>query len=204
MPKRDHAYMEEQRTAIARAALNVLLKKGVYATSLRDICKAAGVSVGALYTHFKTKEEAIVAACALDRADQDDVELVPDWQSYVDVLVSEFPSRRADRSRRRFRLSLQFVAELSMMEVSPVGLSAIYLHFRGGLTSNLAQLHRLGEITLPLGLERTAEIHMQLTGGANYQIAADPEIDEHFVIDAFVTALAVTAGRKPLPAVDGK
>ena len=48
MPKRDAAYMRAQREMIARAALQVLLEKGVYDTSLRDICKAAGVSMGAI------------------------------------------------------------------------------------------------------------------------------------------------------------
>ena len=62
MPKRDDIYMGEQRTAIARAALKVLLEKGVYATSLRDICMEAGISIGALYTHFANKSEAITCA----------------------------------------------------------------------------------------------------------------------------------------------
>jgi len=66
MPKREETYMQAQRDAIARATLTVLLDKGLYATSLRDICRAAGISIGALYIHFRTKEEAVVAACALD------------------------------------------------------------------------------------------------------------------------------------------
>ncbi|HJP69448.1 MAG TPA: helix-turn-helix domain-containing protein [Sphingomicrobium sp.] len=187
--------MEEQRTAIARAALNVLLDKGVYETSLREICKEAGVSVGALYTHFATKEEAIVAACALDRVEQHDTPLAANWDAYVGDLSSEFSLRREDRRARRFRLSLQFVAELAMMDTSPPGLSAIYHQFRGLISRNLANLHELGEISLPLGLATTTEIHMELSAGSQYQIAADPELDPKIVADAFSKALAVTAGR---------
>lgn len=196
MPKRDKAYMEEQRTAIARAALNVLLEKGVYATSLRDICRAAGVSIGALYTHFATKEEAIVAACALDRVEQhQDLPQLSDWAAYVAEMTADLPMRGQDRRSRRFRLSLQFVAELAMMDSSPHGLTAIYVQFRNSVAWNLKHLHESGEISLPLGLATTTEIHMQLSAGSQYQIASDPELGLNLVADALAKALAVTAGR---------
>lgn len=196
MPKRDQAYMDEQRTAIARAALSVLLEKGVYATSLRDICRAAGVSIGALYTHFATKEEAIVAACALDMAEQREAPPASNWDSYVADMIESLPVRGQGRTARRFRLSLQFVAELAMMETSPPGLTAIYLQYREILSRNLKHLHESGEIGLPLGLATTTEIHMQLNAGVNYQIAADPELDANIAKEAFATALALTAGRR--------
>ena len=43
MPKRDEAYMEGQRELIERAALECLLDKGVYDTTLRDVCERVRV-----------------------------------------------------------------------------------------------------------------------------------------------------------------
>ncbi len=44
------------------AALRLIRAKGFEATTVDDLCKAAGVTKGAFFHHFKTKEDAIVAA----------------------------------------------------------------------------------------------------------------------------------------------
>jgi len=195
MPKRDASYMLAQRDAIARAALSVLIEKGVYATSQRDICKAAGISNGALYTHFASTEEVIVAACAIDHHDAAARDPTRSWADYLAVYADTSTRRCGGQEAKRFRLSLQFVAELSQMERRPEGLSAIYAFYRSNLTSNLAALKEAGEVSLPFGLEKTTEIHMQLFSGAAYQRAADPELDVEVMTEALHLALAVTAGR---------
>lgn len=43
--------------AILNAALALMRKKGFDAVTVRDICKAAGITTGAFYHHFKSKEE---------------------------------------------------------------------------------------------------------------------------------------------------
>lgn len=45
------------KARIERAALGLFVEKGVEAATTRDISAAAGVSEGALYRHFKGKEE---------------------------------------------------------------------------------------------------------------------------------------------------
>lgn len=42
---------------ILRAALELFTEKGIHATTTKDIAKRAGVSEGALYRHFKSKQE---------------------------------------------------------------------------------------------------------------------------------------------------
>jgi AcrR family transcriptional regulator len=185
--------MDAQREAIARAALDVLLEKGVYKTSLRDICRAAKISIGALYTHFKTTEEAIVAACALDHVERESAPPASTWDDYVGSFEVGF--QQGGRDSRRFRLSLQFVAELSQMDRNPEGLGAIYHIYRASIARSLRRLHEAGEITLPLGLEMTVELHMQLAAGSEYQLASDRDLASEGVLNAFHTGLAMTAGR---------
>ncbi|HEX4199042.1 MAG TPA: helix-turn-helix domain-containing protein [Caulobacteraceae bacterium] len=194
MPKRDDAYMRAQRDLIARAALRVLLEKGVYATSLRDICASAGVSIGSLYTHFTTKEDAITAACALDYLDHEGAPPAPDWTAYLDGLRQELHQLYNPTRQKRYRLSLQFVAELMMMERPPEGLAQIYFIYRSSIASSLAQLRDKGEIGLPLGLEVTADIHMQMIAGAVYRSAADRDCPLDQIDHALATGLALTAG----------
>ena len=195
MPKRDEAYMEAQRLMIAQAALEVLLDKGVYATSLRDICKAAGISIGALYTHFRTKEEAIVAACALDHIKTTKERRSESWADYIENFHNSGSGARGDgRENKRFRLSLQFVAELTQFDHNPEGLSTIYQIYRGAVAANLKHLHDKGIITMPLGLAQTTELHMQLIAGYSYQLAADRDLEIQPVDEALRVGLALTAG----------
>ena len=43
--------------AILRAALELFTEKGIHATTTKDIARRAGVSEGALYRHFQSKQE---------------------------------------------------------------------------------------------------------------------------------------------------
>ena len=47
---------EETRTHILQAALSLFSKNGYDATSVAEICRAAGVSKGAFYHHFASKQ----------------------------------------------------------------------------------------------------------------------------------------------------
>ncbi|MFY9529023.1 MAG: TetR/AcrR family transcriptional regulator [Candidatus Acidiferrales bacterium] len=50
------------KTNLLDAALSVIRAKGYSATTVDDICQAAGVTKGAFFHHFKSKEELAVAA----------------------------------------------------------------------------------------------------------------------------------------------
>jgi len=50
------------RTRLLQAARDIVRQKGFAATSVDDLCQAAGVTKGAFFHHFKTKESLGVAA----------------------------------------------------------------------------------------------------------------------------------------------
>ena len=47
----------ETKERIERAALTLFVKRGIAETSIRQIAKAAKVSLGAMYNHYKSKDE---------------------------------------------------------------------------------------------------------------------------------------------------
>lgn len=71
--------MQAQRDNIARAALDVLIEKGYHETTLRDICRAAGVSNGALYSYFPTRDSVIIAACLIDHVRARELPVPTTW-----------------------------------------------------------------------------------------------------------------------------
>lgn len=56
MPKLSQAVIEEKKVVIEDAAKELFIKQGFHATSMRDIAKSAGVSLGNLYNYYQTKE----------------------------------------------------------------------------------------------------------------------------------------------------
>ena len=60
MPKRDDEYMAQRREKILDAAVTCMTRTGLTGLSTTAICEAADISMGALYTHFATKDEILV------------------------------------------------------------------------------------------------------------------------------------------------
>jgi Transcriptional regulator len=56
MPKLSEKVIAEKRSVIATAAKDLFIKQGFHATSMRDIARSAGVSLGNLYNYFETKD----------------------------------------------------------------------------------------------------------------------------------------------------
>jgi TetR/AcrR family transcriptional repressor of nem operon len=58
------AQRKDAKAKLLDAALSVIRSKGLAATSVDDICRAAGVTKGAFFHHFPSKEALAVAAAA--------------------------------------------------------------------------------------------------------------------------------------------
>ena len=56
MPKLSAAAIQGRKDIIEDAARELFIKQGFHATSMRDICKRAEVSLGNLYNYYETKD----------------------------------------------------------------------------------------------------------------------------------------------------
>ncbi len=56
MPRSSYEKSEETRARIVDAAYRLFMERGYSGSSMRDIGRSAGVTVGAIYNHFPTKE----------------------------------------------------------------------------------------------------------------------------------------------------
>lgn len=61
-PTKQQPERGEARSRLLEAARDTIRRKGFAATSIDDLCAAAGVTKGAFFHHFKSKEELGVAA----------------------------------------------------------------------------------------------------------------------------------------------
>jgi len=65
MPRVSAAHEEEVRGRIVGASLRVFADKGFHRATMQDIVRESGLSVGAIYTYFKSKDELFLASCDL-------------------------------------------------------------------------------------------------------------------------------------------
>ena len=86
MPKVTEEHRQARREQILEAALNCFIKNGFHRTTMKDICREAGLSAGAVYLHFSSKEDIIEAS----------------WKSiyearaaYIDTVKQTSPALRA-------------------------------------------------------------------------------------------------------------
>jgi AcrR family transcriptional regulator len=194
MPKRDALYMENQREMIARAALECIVESGLAGATTRDVCVRAGVSRGALYTHFKTREELILTAAELEPAPSYDP--MDNWAEYEGWFRAMIERTATDDRNRALTLSAyELLAEMRRSDRHLPGVDANWDRSYNFLRLSLGAIHARGEIALPLGIEPTIQLHVQIYRGANHMLMGDRRLDVGQVCDGVATALAFTAGR---------
>jgi AcrR family transcriptional regulator len=106
MPRVSAQHEQEVRDRIVRAAIGVFAQHGFHRATMQDIVRASGLSVGAIYTYYKSKSDLILAGCDLI-TDQELGELrdrlatVTDYRERIAVALGfffdQFEEQRAGR-----------------------------------------------------------------------------------------------------------
>ncbi|MFD4599211.1 TetR/AcrR family transcriptional regulator [Streptomyces sp. NPDC058464] len=75
MPKVTQQYMDARREQILDAARRCFLRDGFHSTSMQDLFAESGLSAGAVYRHFTSKDEMILAIAEENMRDVLDITL---------------------------------------------------------------------------------------------------------------------------------
>src|SRR3569833_792948 len=67
MPRVSDDHLERRRQQILDAARRCFLRKGFHLTSMQDVFAESGLSAGAVYRYFKSKNEIITAIATVKR-----------------------------------------------------------------------------------------------------------------------------------------
>jgi AcrR family transcriptional regulator len=70
MPRVSEEYVKDKKRQVLDAAASSFAKKGFHAATVDDICREAGLSKGAVYGYFSSKED-IVAALKVESVQRD-------------------------------------------------------------------------------------------------------------------------------------
>lgn len=92
------------RARLLEAATDIIRRKGFSATSVDDLCKAAGVTKGAYFHHFRSKEELGVAAAR-------------HWTEFTDAVFESASYRQAPDPLSRILGYLELRKSLAVGEI---------------------------------------------------------------------------------------
>lgn len=187
-----HQTPEVRREQILKAAQSCFGKTGFHKTKMDDIVLASGLSKGALYWHFKSKDEIFLALF-----DQFDREIFAAWDD-----LSSGPALETLRIESEIvlnaligdRLLVEMWSEFLKHPLARDRFAAIYDHSRERLAGTIERGIERGEIA-PCEARHAAAMLTAVIEGLLLQALADPSFDP---LEAWPTTWQIlSAGMTP-------
>lgn len=155
MPKISERRRAEVRNRILDSARHLVARRGVQGTSMNALVKASGLSKGAIYGHFPSKADLVVAL--QDRLVESRIEeIVPegpgDASAHVRLrkLVGALVERSTAPDRERARLDLQFTSSALQSSKLRAQVDARYARVHRRFRELVSEGQRSGEFRAAL------------------------------------------------------
>jgi AcrR family transcriptional regulator len=170
VPKISLAHEQQRRAQILAAATACFARQGYHATSMDDVVRESGLSVGAIYSYFPSKEE-LFLALSDDRAQQ--------TLEYLNDLFSQ-PGSMADKSREAVeyffnmlsddqaplaRMHVEFLSEALKSDRFKARQEQRYASIRKFFLTVLSEAQKRGEVRHDVDIPAAAELMMSLNEG---------------------------------------
>ncbi|HLN64664.1 MAG TPA: TetR/AcrR family transcriptional regulator [Symbiobacteriaceae bacterium] len=175
MPKVSESHKENRREQILEAAGRCFSRKGYMATSMQEIFREAGLSAGAVYSYFKSKQELYLALMdqnlELDlRRYRAVVEEAAEPWAKLQALISFYMADFADAAQTEF-------FRLYFMEFLPSSFATPEL--AEALRARMDRLHQLLKQVLQEGVDQGAFRTLDCDAVASLILAAGDGVRLH-------------------------
>jgi AcrR family transcriptional regulator len=188
MPKVLPEYLEQRRKQILESAAACFYEKGFHQTSMQDICDEAGLSPGAVYRYFRSKDDIIAAIC--DEAHRQDLLLIEAITAGGNTLAAIEQLGLAflnDLSEQDVRAHVDMIAEAPhsphVRSTARRGSDAIHDAFAGFVAAAQAR----GEVNPNLDPQGAAQVMCALYYGFVAERQIDPAADGARFFNAVMT-----------------
>lgn len=184
MPRLDEATQAARRDNILDAAETCFVRDGFHRTSMHDICREAGVSPGALYIYFTSKEALIAGLCAREQmelaADLDAVEEAPDLLAAMRSLADAHCLQSHAKCRLRIDMTAEALRNPAIAEIV-TSIDAFVLERFEALLTRARDAGRIAP-TVPIPV--LARLLALIGDGLLLQSALDESFDREAVLPA--------------------
>ncbi len=176
------AHVEARRNQIIDAARACFLQRGFHATKIQDIAKRAGLSTGAPYRYFESKDDIVAAMCteALERHRQrfGALDLTAASRAIFEELTTVyFAAAHEPDAEDTARLTLQVWEESGHSEHAGEVLRADFSMIQSQVSKIVTRAQGRGEIDCCLDPVSIAQAMVSLVLGLIVQRAAGTAID---------------------------
>lgn len=180
MPKVTEARLEVRREQILDAAIACFARNGFHQTTMADIAAEAGISPGAIYRYFASKEDVIEASAQAGRQGRAErfqaARQRGDPLQVLDELVDVYVGR-ATHPDTLMRLGVQLVGEASHNSRVREALRSHWADLLGWFEEIVRRAQVQGEINPALDPSAVARLLVATLDGLAVHQTVDPDLD---------------------------
>jgi AcrR family transcriptional regulator len=191
MPKLKPETQAARREHILDAAELCFARHGFHRTTMQDICREAGVSAGALYVYFSSKEQLIAGIAERDRAEFARrfalLAAAPDFMAALQSIGDHyFIEEPAHRRLMCIEIGVEATRNPRVAEIH----RSVDTYVRQSFSELFTRLAGEGRIRPTLDIPTLTEVFFVLGDGLFWRRAVDPKFDGRFVVPAVIKVLA--------------
>ncbi|MCB1509461.1 MAG: TetR/AcrR family transcriptional regulator [Hyphomicrobiaceae bacterium] len=195
MPRLKPETQAARRTSILDAAEKCFAASGFHATSMQDICKTAGVSPGAVYGYFKSKEELIEGICERNRREFAErfaaLDTAPDFLAALATLAEQY---LIEEPREKRVLCVEIGAEACRNATVAELMRSIDELVDQSFRRLFERLKAQGRIPAETDIDALMRIFTLLGDGLFWRQAVDSQFDAKQHLDAVISVIGSMIG----------
>ena len=201
MPRLKPHVQRQRREHILEAAERCFARAGFHRTTMQDICKEAGVSPGALYIYFDSKEALIEGIAERDRTEfQRRFEAVAEAPDLMVALTALCNQYFLDEPPHKRLMCIEIGLEATRSERVGEIYRGVDSLIHDSFESLFQRLADAGRIAPELDVPTLARVCMTIGDGLFWRRATDPAFDPTTVLPAVLAVIRDLL--KPVPVVE--
>lgn len=193
MPKRDDTYMAKRRHAILVGAMHCFAENGFDGTTINTICEKTGLSVGALYRHFASKRDIILALPEISTLLRDEIRPETPEALWAEIIGELDDILSVDPAI--FRLNAQYALECSRDPELKVIYSGLLKDREQYILDCLRGMQRCGKIRKDYDIKTGADALLFVTDGGNLRLLSGATGGERRLKNCLAREFSLMTGR---------
>ena len=192
MPKLKPETQQARRERILDAAELCFARAGFHRCTMQDICREAGISPGALYVYFASKEDLIAGIVERDRAklasELAELSRAPDL---LDALAKLGEHYAVERPHYKSVLGIEIGGEATRNPAVGATFRSVDVFCRQSFEQVFARARHDGKITPEEDPKTLAEVVSLIGDGLFWRRAVDPDFDVHKMMPILVRIVSM-------------
>ena len=178
MPRLDQETQRARREHIIDAAERCFARQGFHRSSMQDICREAGISPGALYLYFTSKEDLIAGICEREKTElAQALASVSEAPDFMQALAQIGQTYCVEEPEEKLRLQVEINAEALRNPAVGKTVREIDAFVMDSFTRLIADAKARGRIDPVVEPAMIAQIVSVLGDGIYLRRALDPKFN---------------------------